>query len=74
MKVKSVLKKIFLLITVFFWSLIICTADSLWEPFIKIINEDGSIYWQMDYYWVPLVGFILDYLIFSLFYTSEDFK
>jgi len=74
MKVKSVLKKIFLLITVFFWSLIICTADSLWEPFIKIINEDGSIYWQIDYYWVPLVGFILDYLIFSLFYTSEDFK
>lgn len=74
MKVKSVLKKIFLFITVFFWSLIICTSDSLWEPFIKIINEDGSIYWQMDYYWVPLVGFILDYLIFTLFYTSEDFK
>lgn len=74
MKVKSILKKIFLFITVLFWSLIICTADSLWEPFIKIINEDGSIYWQMDYYWVPLVGFILDYLIFTLFYTSEDFK
>ena len=73
-KIVKVLKDGFLLITILFWSLIICTADSLWEPFIQVLNEDGSVYWQMMYYWVPIVGFIIDCFIFSFFYTSKDFK
>ena len=73
-KIVKVLKDSFFFITILFWSLIICSADSLWEPFIQILNEDGSVYWQMMYYWVPIVGFIIDYFIFSFFYTAEDFK
>ena len=73
-KIVIVLKKSFLFITLLFWSLIICSADSLLEPIIKILNEDGSVYWQMMYYWVPLVGFIIDYFIFRFFYTAKDFE
>lgn len=73
-KIATILKKGFLFITVLFWILIICSADSLWEPFIKILNEDGSVHWQMMYYWVPIIGFIIDYFIFNLFYTAEDFE
>lgn len=73
-KIVIVLKKSFLFITLLFWSLIICSADSLLEPIIKILNEDGSVYWQMMYYWVPLVGLIIDYFIFRFLYTAKDFE
>lgn len=73
-KIVIVLKKSFLFITLLFWSLIICSADSLLEPIIQILNEDGSVYWQLMYYWVPLVGLIIDYFIFRFFYTAKDFE
>lgn len=72
--IKKILKRGFLFITLLFWGLIISSADSLWEPFIQILNEDGSVYWQMMYYWVPIIGFIIDYFIFSFFYTVKDFE
>lgn len=73
-KIVIILKKSFLFITLLFWSLIICSADSLLEPIIQILNEDGSVYWQMMYYWVPLVGLIIDYFIFRFLYTAKDFE
>lgn len=73
-KIVIMLKKSFLFITLLFWSLIICSADSLLEPIIQILNEDGSVYWQMMYYWVPLVGLIIDYFIFRFLYTAKDFE
>ena len=73
-KIVKVLKRGFLFITLLFWGLIISSADSLREPFIQILNEDGSVYWQMMYYWVPIIGFIIDYFIFRFFYTAKDFE
>lgn len=73
-KIVKVLKVSFFFITILFWSLIICSADSLCEPIIKILNEDGSVYWQMMYYWIPIAGFIIDYFIFKFLYTAKDFE
>lgn len=70
----SAIKKGFLFLTLLFWTLILCSVDSLGEPILDILNKDGSVHFRIMYYWIPLIGLTIDLIVFNVFYTKEDFE